>query len=81
MTTLPLHSLPNVNLKTYNRTWNATSGDRKVRRDMVLGWERFTKGGFECVEIQGNHLFPLDKEPKTVWLQHIADRLSTHNLR
>lgn len=49
--------------------------DRKVGRDMVLGWEKFTRGRFECVEVEGNHLFPLEKEAKTVWLQHIADRL------
>mmetsp|Transcript_281 Transcript_281/g.407 ORF Transcript_281/g.407 Transcript_281/m.407 type:complete len:365 (+) Transcript_281:264-1358(+) len=49
--------------------------DRKISRDMVLGWQEFTSGKFEIVEVEGNHLFPLDKEPKTLWLQHIADRL------
>ena len=56
---------------------DSETGDRKVRREMVQGWERFTEGGFECVEVEGDHLFPLEKEPKTVWLQHIADRLAS----
>lgn len=51
----------------------ASRRDRLYRE--VLGWERFTSGAFECVEVEGNHLFPLDKQPKLVWLQHIADRL------
>ena len=42
---------------------------------MVLGWQRFTRGEFECLGIDGHHLWPLDKDAKVVWLRLIAERL------
>jgi hypothetical protein len=42
---------------------------------MVRGWQRFTTGAFECLQVQGHHLWPLDKEPKAAWLGMIAERL------
>ena len=63
--------------------------DRKVTRAMVAKWRAFARGNrerdsddddddapaFECVEIEGNHLFPLEPGAKTTWLRHIAERL------
>ena len=43
---------------------------------MVEGWQRFTTGTFEVVEIAGHHLWPLDKEAKVSWLAHICERLT-----
>ena len=43
---------------------------------MVEGWQRFTTGRFELLEIAGHHLWPLDKEAKVSWLGHICERLS-----
>ena len=55
-------------------TFYAT-GDKMITREMVEGWEMHTAGAFELIEIAGNHLFPLQKEPKGEWLQMIVDRL------
>lgn len=49
--------------------------DRRITEPMVLGWQRFTTGGFECLGIDGHHLWPLEKESKLVWLRLIAERL------
>ena len=49
--------------------------DRRIKEDMVRGWQRFTKGEFECLAIEGHHLWPLAKESKVVWLDAIAERL------
>ena len=49
--------------------------DRRITREMVLGWQRFTRGEFECLGIDGHHLWPLDKDAKVVWLRLIAERL------
>ena len=51
------------------------TGDKMITREMVEGWELHTTGAFEVIEIVGNHLFPLQKEPKREWLQTIVDRL------
>ena len=40
-----------------------------------MGWQHFTTGQFSCAAIDGNHLWPLDKDAKKVWLQHIVDEL------
>jgi medium-chain acyl-[acyl-carrier-protein] hydrolase len=42
---------------------------------MVRGWQRFTKGEFECLAVEGHHLWPLVKESKVVWLNAIVERL------
>ena len=42
---------------------------------MVDGWQLFTTGSFEAVQIEGHHLWPLDKEAKVSWLSHICQRL------
>ena len=53
------------------------SRDRRITEQMVLGWRRFTTGAFECLGIDGHHLWPLEKEPKLLWLRLIAERLQT----
>ncbi|GMH38250.1 hypothetical protein BSKO_06134 [Bryopsis sp. KO-2023] len=49
--------------------------DKRVTQKMVEGWEKFGSEGFECIGVEGNHLWPLDKEAKLVWLSAIVERL------
>ena len=42
---------------------------------MVEGWQLFTNGSFEAIQIEGHHLWPLNKEAKVSWLSHICQRL------
>jgi hypothetical protein len=51
------------------------SEDRRVKEDHVKGWKKFFSGDFSCEEIQGNHLWPLDKAKKTLWLDKIVVQL------
>lgn len=39
------------------------------------GWSRFTTGHFELHEMEGHHLWPLEKASKAVWLGAIAAQL------
>lgn len=39
------------------------------------GWSRFTTGPFELHEVEGHHLWPLEKGSKAVWLGMIAAQL------
>ena len=39
------------------------------------GWARFTTGPFQLLEVEGHHLWPLEKGSKAAWLQVIADQL------
>lgn len=48
------------------------SEDRRVKEDHVKGWKRFFSGDFSSERIQGNHLWPLDKAQKTLWLDKIV---------
>lgn len=50
--------------------------DRRVTEAHVRGWARFTSGAFACTRMQGHHLWPLQRGPKTAWLQAIADGLT-----
>lgn len=52
------------------------SADRRVTEAHVRGWARFTTGGFQCHRVEGHHLWPLQRGPKAIWLQAIADGLS-----
>jgi surfactin synthase thioesterase subunit len=52
------------------------SADRRVTEAHVRGWARFTTSGFDCRRVEGHHLWPLQRGPKAVWLQAIADGLS-----
>lgn len=40
------------------------------------GWRAFTAGLFLLLPLDGNHLWPLEKASKAVWLQAIADQLA-----
>lgn len=60
--TVPIHSF-----------WGTQ--DRRITRDMVQQWNRFTTGCFTCSPVDGTHLWPLHKEPKTAWLQQIVNHL------
>ena len=51
------------------------TSDRRVSERHVRGWERFTRGEFRCEAIEGNHLWPLDKEAKAEWLRRVAKAL------
>ena len=44
---------------------------------MVEGWQRFTTSAFEAIEIGGHHLWPLDRQAKVSWLEHICQRLDS----
>ena len=50
--------------------------DRRITKNMIQGWRRFTTGRFELLEIAGHHLWPLDKEAKVSWLGNISERLT-----
>lgn len=39
------------------------------------GWRAFTTGAFKCSMVPGNHLWPLDKESKRLWLEAVAAEL------
>ncbi|PRW20885.1 Monothiol glutaredoxin- chloroplastic [Chlorella sorokiniana] len=51
------------------------SRDRRIKQHLVQGWSRFTTGAFELHEMEGHHLWPLDKASKAVWLGQIAAQL------
>lgn len=51
------------------------SKDRRVTAEMVKGWQSFTTRPFSCTHIEGNHLWPLDKHAKVIWLQAIVHEL------
>ena len=44
---------------------------------MVEGWQRFTSSAFKAFEIDGHHLWPLDKQAKVSWLELICQRLQS----
>ena len=48
------------------------SRDRRISRAMVEGWAAHTSGSFELTEVEGHHLWPLDRQAKARWLQHIV---------
>ena len=41
----------------------------------MQGWQRFTTGRFKCAEIDGNHLWPLNKDAKKAWLEQAVEEL------
>lgn len=51
------------------------SDDRRIKESMVQGWRAFTTGAFSCSMVPGNHLWPLDKEAKRLWLEAVAAEL------
>ena len=51
------------------------SRDRRITAEMVHGWQRYTTAACECLEVDGHHLWPLDKAAKTAWLGMIVERL------
>lgn len=51
--------------------------DRRVKEKHVMGWSAFTSQTFELEEIEGNHLWPLDKASKVAWLEKIVDSLNS----
>lgn len=51
------------------------SRDRKIPADMVAGWQSFTAAGFSLTQIEGHHLWPLDKVAKQDWLSRIVAEL------
>ena len=51
------------------------TSDRRIKEHMVRGWANFTSGAFECIAIEGHHLWPLVKDSKVLWLDAIVQRL------
>lgn len=50
-------------------------GDGMITRAMCEGWKGQTSGRFKFVEMDGHHLFPLEKKHKAIWLESIAKQL------
>ncbi len=50
--------------------------DKRITKGMMEGWQRFTTGSHELLEIAGHHLWPLDKAAKHRWLGLIFERLT-----
>ena len=48
--------------------------DRKVSGEMVRAWSRWTRE-FECVDVDGGHLFPLERDAKNEWLRVVVRRI------
>ena len=48
--------------------------DRKVTAEMVRAWSRWTRE-FECVDVDGGHLFPLEPDAKNEWLRVVVRRI------
>lgn len=44
------------------------------------GWSRFTSGPFQLLEVEGHHLWPLEKASKAAWLGVIAEQLAALQL-
>jgi surfactin synthase thioesterase subunit len=51
------------------------TADRRIKEHMVRGWQKFTRKPFSIHAIEGNHLFPLQKEQKLEWLLKIVQGL------
>ena len=47
--------------------------DRRITSDMVHGWRRFTAAEFQCHCIEGNHLWPQDRDAKAAWLTEVVN--------
>lgn len=62
-----------------NFTWPLTvfyaRHDDMITSTMCKGWQEQTSGTFEFIPISGHHLFPLDKEQKSIWLNDIVKRM------
>ncbi|KAL4451499.1 hypothetical protein ABPG75_007161 [Micractinium tetrahymenae] len=52
------------------------SRDRRIKQRMVQGWARFTSGPFQLLEVEGHHLWPLEKASKAAWLGVVAEQLA-----
>jgi len=59
--------------------WSATifygKDDGMITKEMCEGWKDMTKGTPKTVEVEGHHLFPLEKVPKAAWLGEVAKEL------
>lgn len=51
--------------------------DRRVKKHHVEGWKKFFPHGeaMDLRVVKGNHLWPLDRGAKAVWLQEVVDVL------
>lgn len=60
-------------------TWPLTvfsaTSDGMITQSMCKGWQEQTSGKFVLENLNGHHLFPLQKEQKSIWLGKIAERL------
>jgi hypothetical protein len=43
----------------------------------VQGWQRFTSGRLEVVDIDGHHMWPMVPECKQAWLVDVAKQISS----
>ena len=54
----------------------AGARDARVSADMVRRWAAFAPPGrFELLEVDGPHLWPLERGPKAAWLSAIVARM------
>ncbi len=51
------------------------SRDQKISSSMVAGWQKYTTADFSLTQIDGHHLWPLDKTAKQDWLSRIVVQL------
>jgi medium-chain acyl-[acyl-carrier-protein] hydrolase len=49
--------------------------DRRVTEAHVRGWARLAGGRFSAEAVDGNHLWPLERGAKAVWLVRVAEEL------
>lgn len=53
--------------------------DKKIKELMVQGWKHFTTQAFECIQIDGHHLYVMgineQKDAKIAWYTHITERM------
>lgn len=51
------------------------SKDGRISREMVEAWREVAEGPFRTEQIDGPHLWPLEKNPKADWLARIVEDL------
>ncbi|GIL59181.1 hypothetical protein Vafri_13849, partial [Volvox africanus] len=50
--------------------------DRRIKRELVAPWARYTRGSFQLIEINGNHLWPINHHgAKAMWLSRVVEVL------
>ena len=69
------HEDDNKKKFAFPMTVYSATDDGMISEAMCRGWKEHTSQTFEFITIDGHHLFPLDKEQKSVWLKSVAKGL------